>query len=154
MVAYLYTVWFSYFVKKMVTSPTSNFHKLSIISHVVTYLLSFLGVLAIGLTFGFGLSVLNIFTFIFVVNFNMRNRDERFQNFWRLCSMLASSFTTYMHLSFCVSANESPFINKIKCKLLRHSKLSYLFHRSSISFSNTVCSLYSLGYMSWQGLYL
>ncbi len=56
--AYIYTVWFSYFVKKMVTSPTSNFFKLSLLAHAVTITTTVVAMLAIGFTTGFGLSVI------------------------------------------------------------------------------------------------
>ena len=56
-IAYLYTVWFSYLVKKMVTSPTSNFSKLSLIAHITSLLGALLGLLIISLTYGFGLTV-------------------------------------------------------------------------------------------------
>eukprot|EP00347_Sterkiella_histriomuscorum_P022007 403332010 len=56
MMAFSYLVWFSYLVKKMVTSPTSNFQSLTMTAHIVTILSSCVFSLAIFLTFGFGLS--------------------------------------------------------------------------------------------------
>ena len=68
MVAFLYIVWFSYLVKRMVSSPTSNFQALTALAHVITYLIATLFTIAIGFIFGFGLSVCPYFLSIVLVN--------------------------------------------------------------------------------------
>jgi hypothetical protein len=50
-------VWVSYLVKRMVTSPTSNFKVLSIIANVSIFLGALIFVIIIFFTFGFSVSV-------------------------------------------------------------------------------------------------
>lgn len=77
-VAFLYIVWFSYLVKKMVSSPTSNFQSLSLLAHVITFLMATVFSISIALTFGFGLSVsaLHVVTMCVIVNTDMWDTDD------------------------------------------------------------------------------
>ena len=58
MCAFVYIVWFSYLVKRMVTNPTSNFRVLTLLAHAVTITIAVSFVLIINFTLGFGLSVI------------------------------------------------------------------------------------------------
>jgi hypothetical protein len=62
--AFIYVVWFSYLMKRIVSNPTSNFRKLSIIVHITTILATVAFVLIAGFGFGFGLSVFALYRFI------------------------------------------------------------------------------------------
>jgi hypothetical protein len=75
MVAFFYIVWFSYLVKRMVSSPTSNFQSLTLLAHVLTYLLATVFTVSIALTFGFGLSV-SVEIVTPLVNFDLWNLNE------------------------------------------------------------------------------
>lgn len=59
LLAFIYTVWYSFIIKKMVSDPTYNSKKLTLISHISTFLISAIMVILVQFMSGFGISVTN-----------------------------------------------------------------------------------------------